>query len=151
MIKFVKTSACTPAAPAIIRPSDAAAQLLYILHFFRRNVKYTSKFLKPQKKKRLAFSARLSIINGNPESEVVPCPLLCVPAARSRATNSLPVGLALAFAGGFFDAYTYLTRGGVFANAQTGNIVLMSLAAARGDAKAAAYYLLPICAFFWEF
>ena len=62
--------------------------------------------------------------------------------------EQLAVGLALAFAGGFFDAYTYLTRGGVFANAQTGNIVLMSLATARGDAKAAAYYLLPICAFF---
>ena len=50
--------------------------------------------------------------------------------------EQLAVGLALAFAGGVFDAYTYLTRGGVFANAQTGN------------AKAAAYYLLPICAFF---
>lgn len=46
--------------------------------------------------------------------------------------EQLAVGLALAFAGGFFDAYTYLTRGGVFANAQTGNIVLMSLATARG-------------------
>lgn len=72
---------------------------------------------------------------------------LCSGSAVPRH-EQLAVGLALAFAGGFFDAYTYLIRGGVFANAQTGNIVLMSLAAARGDAKAAAYYLLPICAFF---
>ncbi|PWM25935.1 MAG: DUF1275 domain-containing protein [Oscillospiraceae bacterium] len=57
-------------------------------------------------------------------------------------------GLSLAFVGGFLDAYTYLTRGGVFANAQTGNIVLMSLAAARADLAAVGYYLLPILAFF---
>ena len=32
----------------------------------------------------------------------------------------------LALSGGFQDAYTYFTRDGVFANAQTGNVVLMS-------------------------
>ncbi len=62
--------------------------------------------------------------------------------------EQLPVGLSLAFVGGFFDAYTYLTRGGVFANAQTGNIVLLSLAAARGEAATSAYYFMPIFAFF---
>ena len=36
----------------------------------------------------------------------------------------------LAFTGGFLDAYTYLLRGGVFANAQTGTMVLMALYAA---------------------
>ena len=32
----------------------------------------------------------------------------------------------LALSGGFQDAYTYFTRDGVFSNAQTGNVVLMS-------------------------
>lgn len=57
-------------------------------------------------------------------------------------------GLILTFVGGYFDAYTYLTRGGVFANAQTGNIVLLSLEMARGRFWGAAYYFLPILAFF---
>ena len=32
----------------------------------------------------------------------------------------------LALSGGFQDAYTYFVRDGVFSNAQTGNVVLMS-------------------------
>lgn len=35
--------------------------------------------------------------------------------------------------GGFQDAYTYCCRGSVFANAQTGNIVLLSAALFRGE------------------
>ena len=42
-------------------------------------------------------------------------------------SESLLLGALLAVAGGFFDAYTYLCRGGVFANAQTGNIVLFAV------------------------
>ena len=42
-------------------------------------------------------------------------------------SESLLLGALLAVAGGFFDAYTYLCRGGVFANAQTGNIVLFEM------------------------
>ena len=38
----------------------------------------------------------------------------------------LTAGL-LSLSGGLQDAYTYLARGEVFANAQTGNIVLMSV------------------------
>ena len=62
---------------------------------------------------------------------------------RAPAHEMLRVGLCLAFTGGFLDAYTYLLRGGVFANAQTGNMVLMALYAARRDGRAF-YYLLPI-------
>ena len=46
--------------------------------------------------------------------------------------------------GGFQDAYTYCCRGGVFANAQTGNIVLMSSALFRGDWGAVVKYLVPV-------
>lgn len=41
-------------------------------------------------------------------------------------SESLILNLLLAFSGGFQDAYTYIVRDNVFANAQTGNIVLMS-------------------------
>ena len=33
--------------------------------------------------------------------------------------ETLPPALLLAVVGGFLDTYTYFTRGGVFANAQT--------------------------------
>ena len=61
--------------------------------------------------------------------------------------ETLPPALLLAAVGGFLDTYTYFTRGGVFANAQTGNMVLLSIAAAQGQFIRAAYYLIPITAF----
>ncbi len=39
----------------------------------------------------------------------------------------------LALSGGLQDAYTYNTRDGVFSNAQTGNVVLMSQHLMRGE------------------
>ena len=39
-------------------------------------------------------------------------------------SQSYIVGLLLAFAGGYLDVYTYVCRGGVFANAQTGNMAV---------------------------
>ncbi len=49
--------------------------------------------------------------------------------------------------GGFQDAYTYCCRDGVFANAQTGNIVLMSSALFRGEWDKVAKYLVPVISF----
>lgn len=48
---------------------------------------------------------------------------------------------------GFWGAYTYLLRGNVFCNAQTGNVVLMGLALGSGEWKTALYYLVPISAY----
>ena len=62
-------------------------------------------------------------------------------------SESFLLGGILAVVGGFLDAYTYLLRGGVFANAQTGNIVLLGLYAARFHFAKAFYYLIPISAF----
>ncbi|WP_395760282.1 YoaK family protein [Clostridioides difficile] len=45
------------------------------------------------------------------------------------------------------DIYTYVVRGKVFANAQTGNIVLFGLNIAEGNVKESFYYLIPILAF----
>lgn len=61
--------------------------------------------------------------------------------------ETLPVGLLLTAVGGFLEAYTYLLRGGVFCNAQTGNIVLLGLSLAQKDIAQALYYPLPILAF----
>ena len=48
---------------------------------------------------------------------------------------------------GFFGAYTYLLRGNVFCNAQTGNVVLMGMALGSGEWGKALYYLIPISAY----
>ena len=43
-----------------------------------------------------------------------------------QRSESFAAAALLALSGGLLDACTYLCRGGVFANAQTGNIVLLS-------------------------
>lgn len=62
-------------------------------------------------------------------------------------SQSYIVGLFLAFAGGYLDVYTYVCRGGVFANAQTGNMVLLAISAAENDFGKVFKYLLSILAF----
>lgn len=64
-----------------------------------------------------------------------------------NTSESLKLGVLLAIVGGFLDAYTFICRGGVFANAQTGNIVLVGINAAQGDFVQAFMALLPILAF----
>lgn len=49
--------------------------------------------------------------------------------------------------GGLQDAYTYIQRGQVFANAQTGNIVLLNQNLFAGDWLGALHYLMPLVAF----
>ena len=53
----------------------------------------------------------------------------------------------LSASGGLQDAYTYIGRGKVFANAQTGNIVLMSQSLFEGDFARFAHYFIPVLAF----
>lgn len=48
---------------------------------------------------------------------------------------------------GFWGAFTYLLRGNVFCNAQTGNVVLLGLALGSGEIRKAVYYLIPISAY----
>ena len=64
-----------------------------------------------------------------------------------QMSETFLMGTLLALTGGFLDAYTYISRGGVFANAQTGNIVLLGLNMASGQWSRALYYLVPIIAF----
>ena len=53
----------------------------------------------------------------------------------------------LAMSGGFQDAYTYFARGGVYSNAQTGNVVLLSNHIMSGEWMTTLKYLLPLIAF----
>ena len=64
-----------------------------------------------------------------------------------QPSDTFAVAALLAIAGGFLDAYTYMSRGGVFANAQTGNMVLLALRVSEGRWQEAAAYLAPILAF----
>ncbi|MDK8642546.1 YoaK family protein [Niallia taxi] len=65
----------------------------------------------------------------------------------SLSSNSIYMGLILAIVGGFLDAYTFVSRDGVFANAQTGNMVLLAVKAANGEWKGALLYIPPLVAF----
>lgn len=49
---------------------------------------------------------------------------------------------------GWFGAYTFIQRGGVFCNAQTANVVLFAIAIGQGNIRRALYLLLPIGAYF---
>ena len=64
-----------------------------------------------------------------------------------QPSEGLKLGALLSFSGGFQDAYTYNARGHVFANAQTGNVVLMSQNLMTGHWMDGLRYLLPLIAF----
>lgn len=66
--------------------------------------------------------------------------------AYPASQRLFPVAL-LTLSGGLQDTYTYLRRGKVFANAQTGNIVLLGQSLFDGDWTRAGRYLLPVLAF----
>lgn len=67
-------------------------------------------------------------------------------AFRGRSLRPSALGL-LALSGGLMDAYSYLFRGEVFANAQTGNILLMSVYLSQGNWRLALQYAFPVTAF----
>lgn len=64
-----------------------------------------------------------------------------------QMSESIPTIMLITLSGGLQDAYTYIGRGHVFANAQTGNIVLMSISLLTGAFKTALMYLVPIISF----
>ena len=66
---------------------------------------------------------------------------------RGQMSESFLTAVFLSLSGGLQDAYTYLFRGKVFANAQTGNIVLLSSNLMDGNWERVLHYLVPLCAF----
>lgn len=69
------------------------------------------------------------------------------PKHRGQMSESFLTAVFLSLSGGLQDAYTYLFRGKVFANAQTGNIVLLSSNLMDGNWERVLHYLVPLCAF----
>jgi uncharacterized membrane protein YoaK (UPF0700 family) len=53
----------------------------------------------------------------------------------------------LIFVAGFYGAFTYVLRGGVFCNAQTGNLLYLAMELGKGNFVDALYYLLPMTAY----
>lgn len=66
---------------------------------------------------------------------------------QKQVSESYIVGILLAIVGGYLDVYTYVCRGGIFANAQTGNIVLLGISVADGNWSKIGGYVYPILAF----
>ena len=62
-------------------------------------------------------------------------------------SESFPTAAFLSISGGLQDAYTYVFRGKVFANAQTGNIVLLSQNICERNWLQSAHYFVPLAAF----
>lgn len=66
---------------------------------------------------------------------------------NSPLHEKLEIGILLAIVGGFLDSYSFLCYDGVFANAQTGNMVLLGISLINGDYIHFLNYLIPIIAF----
>ena len=50
-----------------------------------------------------------------------------------QMSETIRLGMLLAISGGFMDAYSYIERGQVFANAQTGNMLLLGVNLSQGN------------------
>lgn len=61
--------------------------------------------------------------------------------------EKLWVFIFLMFVSGFYGAYTYTLKGGVFCNAQTANFVMMAIAIGNFNITKAVYYLIPMAAY----
>lgn len=68
------------------------------------------------------------------------------PGDTERA-RTLWFALLLTVSNGFMDAHTFVVRGGVFANVQTGNVIFAAIDAAEGKLHAALAHVWPIGAF----
>lgn len=66
---------------------------------------------------------------------------------KQHISETMPINALLAVSGGFMDAYSYICRGEVFANAQTGNILLLGVNLAEKNWNTAFMYFMPIAGF----
>lgn len=64
-----------------------------------------------------------------------------------HTTETIYIASILTMVGGFVDAYTYITRGGVFAYAQTGNIIFFAMGLVKKQFKDTLHYFISIIIF----
>lgn len=62
-------------------------------------------------------------------------------------SETLVLAAFLAFVGGYQDAYSFIGRQRVFANAQTGNLILLGVNAVSGNLEGFIRYLIPVSCF----
>lgn len=67
--------------------------------------------------------------------------------SKVQMSESIIVGIPMVLSGGFMDAYTYLFRGEVFANAQTGNMLLFGIHLSKQEWIEVFRYGVPVAAF----
>ena len=66
---------------------------------------------------------------------------------KKQISESLALTAILTLSGGLMDAYSYMCRGQVFANAQTGNLLLFGVNLTTGHFHVALQYICPVIAF----
>ena len=66
---------------------------------------------------------------------------------HGQMSDTFHATVFVTLSGGFQDAYTYICRGQVFANAQTGNIVLLRAALLQGDWAVCLRYAISLLSF----
>ena len=64
-----------------------------------------------------------------------------------QMSETIKLGILLALSGGFMDAYSYIQRDQVFANAQTGNMLLFGVNLSWGNLRGSLHYFFPVFAF----
>ena len=67
--------------------------------------------------------------------------------ANENYFDGIVIGFCLSLLGGFLDSYSFLLKGGVFANAQTGNLVLLFISIAHGKFNRCFEYVIPVVTF----
>jgi len=63
---------------------------------------------------------------------------------EQKYKHELWIFIPLAISGGFMEIYAYVSRGGIFANAQTGNLAILFKSISAGSVLGALYCLVPI-------
>lgn len=66
---------------------------------------------------------------------------------KTEISDSISLAIILTLSGGFMDSYSYMCRGKVFANAQTGNLLLFGVNLSTGNLLQAIQYILPVLSF----
>lgn len=67
--------------------------------------------------------------------------------SKNEISQSMPMLIFIILSGGLQDAYSFFCRDGVFANAQTGNVVFLSVNIVNGDFAGVIKYLVPLAFF----
>ncbi len=66
---------------------------------------------------------------------------------KYKTSETLKISIILAFSGGFMDAYSYICRDEVFANAQTGNMLLFGISILEKEWLTAINHIIPVLLF----